>query len=65
MREDFTLVVEVNGKVRDKILVPVGISEGYAKKLALKSPRVWKYLEGRKSVKVIYVPEKLVNFVVK
>jgi len=63
--EEITLVVQVNGKLRDKIAVPVSISEDEAKELALNSQRVQPYLDGKKIVKTIYVPGKLVNMVVR
>ena len=49
-REDeVTLVVQVNGKVRDRIQVPAGIDEPRAKELALASPLVRRHLEGWRS----------------
>ena len=63
-REDeITLVVQVNGKVRDRITVPAGISEDAAKELALASEAVTKHLAGGTPRNVIYVPGKLVNIV--
>ena len=62
--EEITLVVQVNGKVRDRITVPVGISEEEARQLALSSEIVLKHLEGKSPRKVILVPGKLVNIVV-
>ncbi|MDO8614575.1 MAG: leucine--tRNA ligase [Dehalococcoidia bacterium] len=62
---EVTLVVQVNGKVRDRIQVAAGIPEGEAKELALASPQVRRYLEGAEIVRVIYVPGKLVNIVVR
>jgi len=62
--EQITLVVQVNGKVRDRISVSVDISEEKAKKLALSSEAVEKYLQGKEPRKVILVPGKLVNIVV-
>ena len=59
-----TLVVQVNGKVRDRIEVPVGIDPAAAQELALSSPRVRPYTEGKTVNKAIYVPGKLVNVVV-
>ena len=65
-REDeITLVIQVNGKLRDRITVPASIAENEAKQKALESQRVKSYLEGREMVKIIYVPGKLVNLVVK
>ena len=62
--DQITLVVQVNGKVRDRILVPVDISEEEAKEIALNSEAVGKYLQGKDPRKVILVPGKLVNIVV-
>ncbi len=63
--EEITLVVQVNGRLRDRITVPVSITEASAKKLARESQRVMAYLEGKKVAKEIYVPGKLLNIVVK
>ncbi|TMB70824.1 MAG: leucine--tRNA ligase [Chloroflexi bacterium] len=62
--EQLTLVVQVNGKVRDRIEVPAGIEEARAKELALASPSVRKHLDSANIQRVVYVPGKLVNFVV-
>ncbi len=63
-REDeITLVVQVNGKVRDRIAVSADISEEEAKTRALASEVVQKYLEGRAPRQVIYVRGRLVNVV--
>ncbi|UCH42987.1 MAG: leucine--tRNA ligase [Dehalococcoidales bacterium] len=65
-REDeITLVVQVNGKLRDRIAVPASITEAEAKEQALGSERVKTYLQGKETVKTIYVPGKLVNIVVR
>jgi len=63
--EEITLVVQVNGKVRDRILVSAGVNEDEAKKVILGSEKVKAHLEGKKLVNTIYVPGKLVNLVVK
>jgi leucyl-tRNA synthetase len=62
--DEITLVVQVNGKVRDRIAAPADIAEDAAKELALASDAVSKHLEGKEPRKVIYVPGKLVNIVV-
>jgi leucyl-tRNA synthetase len=64
-REEFTLVIQVNGRVRDRLTVPVSVTEEEAKKLAMEQEKVKTHLEGRQTVKAIYVPGKLVNIVVK
>jgi len=61
--ELITLIVQVNGKLRDRIVVPVDISESDAKTVALESETVKKYLEGKPARKVIVVPHHLVNIV--
>jgi leucyl-tRNA synthetase len=62
--EMVTLVVQVNGKLRDRIDVPVGIGDEQAKEKALASPAVQKFLGDKKPRKVIVVGGKLVNIVV-
>jgi leucyl-tRNA synthetase len=63
--ETFTLVVQVNGKVRDKFDVPVHIGEDEAKQMALSSERIKPYLEGVTIDRVLFVPRRLVNIVVR
>ena len=62
--EAFYLVVQINGKLRDTIGTPLGISEKEAKKLALESEKIQKWLENKKIKKTIFVKDKLINFVV-
>ena len=61
--EVITLVVQVNGRVRDKLKVAVSIAEEDAKDAALQSSRVAPHIEGKNVSRVIYVPGKLVNVV--
>ena len=61
--DEITLVVQVNGKLRDRITVPAGIGEEEAKAVALASEAVQKLLQGQPPRKVILVPGKLVNIV--
>lgn len=63
--DSFELVVQVNGKLRDKIEVDVNISKEAAEEKALSSAKVKEHIEGKNLVKVIYVPKKLINVVVK
>jgi leucyl-tRNA synthetase len=58
-----TLVVQVNGKLRDRIQVPAEISEQAARQAALASEAVQRYLGDRQPTQVIYVPGRLVNLV--
>jgi leucyl-tRNA synthetase len=63
--EQVTLVIQVNGKLRDKFSVAVSITEEEAKKLAFESPKVKPHLEGKQIVNAIFVRGKLVNLVVR
>ena len=59
-----TLVVQVNGKVRDRLEAAPDLDEAAARELALGSERVRPLLEGKRVRQTIYVPGKLVNLVV-
>ena len=65
MDNEFTLVIQVNGKVRDKIQVSAEISEEQVKATALSSENVQKFLQNGEVIQQIYVPGRLVNFVVR
>lgn len=60
-----TLVVQVNGKVKDKIEVDAGLSQDEMKQVALNSEKIKAQTDGKTIVKTIVVPGKLVNIVVK
>lgn len=60
-----TLVVQVNGKVKDRIEVDEGLDQEEMKKVALESPKIKALTDGKTIVKTIVVPKKLVNIVVK
>ena len=64
-RETFTLVVQVNGKVRDRVEAPTGASREELEALAREQPNMRSHLDGKDVVKVIVVPDKLVNIVVR
>lgn len=61
--ETFTLIIQVNGKVRDSIEVPAEISREEAEKLALNREKIKNIVEQASVKKVIYVPGRLVNIV--
>ncbi|MDD3593378.1 MAG: leucine--tRNA ligase [Candidatus Gastranaerophilales bacterium] len=63
--DNITLVLQINGKTRDKLEVPQNTSKEECEKIALANERVQKFLEGLSVVKVIVVPKKLVNIVAK
>ena len=63
--EEITLVVQVNGRLRDRILVPADISEEDATAMALESLEKKEYIgPGKSPAKIVYVPGRLVNVVV-
>lgn len=62
--ETFTLVIQINGKVRDKIEVQGEISQKRAEELALSQEKIKRWLEGKKIKKIIFIPRRLVNFVI-
>jgi leucyl-tRNA synthetase len=57
--------VQVNGKLRDKVIVPVDIRKAELEALVLARPKVVAALEGKKPLKVIHAGGKLVNIVVR
>ena len=63
--EMITLVVQVNGKLRDRLPVPADISEEEAKRLALASPKVQPFINNKAIDRTVYVPGRLVNVVVR
>ena len=65
VEDQATVVVQVNGKVRDRIVVSAQASDEAVKQMAMEQSRVQSLLEGKTVVKVVVVPKKLVNIVVK
>jgi leucyl-tRNA synthetase len=65
-REDqVEVVLQVNGKVRSKLTLPAGTGEAEMKEHAMADEKLARWIEGKEVVKVITVPDKLVNVVVK
>jgi leucyl-tRNA synthetase len=64
VEERATMVVQVNGKVRDTVEVPVSISPGEMQAIALDREKVIALLDGKLPAKIITVPPRLVNLVV-
>lgn len=62
--DNMTIIVQVNGKLRDKLDIPVDMDAEEIKTTALASDKVSGFLDGKAPRKVIYVPKKLVNIVV-
>jgi leucyl-tRNA synthetase len=61
--ETFTLIIQINGKIRDKIEAKADISEKEAKELALSSEKIKKWIAGQEIKKTIFIPRKLINIV--
>ncbi|MFA6416180.1 MAG: leucine--tRNA ligase [Candidatus Paceibacterota bacterium] len=61
--EGLTMVVSVNGRVRDSFKVEPGMGEEEAKKIALSLPTIQKWTNDKKIIRIIYVPNKLINIV--
>jgi leucyl-tRNA synthetase len=65
-KDDFVeLVIQINGKVRDRVTLPADVSEESAKAAARQADKIAGALEGVQIVREIYVPGRLMNFVVK
>ncbi len=62
--DEVELAVQVNGKVRDKLTVPVAIDNDELQALAMALPKVQEFTNGKTVVKVIVIPKKIVNIVV-
>ena len=65
VEDEKLIVVQVNGKVRGKVTVPATSSEEEIKAAAKADPNVAKFLDGQEILKEIYIPLKMLNFVVK
>lgn len=59
------IVVQINGKVKSKLMIPVTAEKDEVLEMAAADPKVAELLEGKNLLKKIYVPNKLVNFVAK
>lgn len=62
--EEIEMVVQVNGKVRERLMVSPDVTEDEIKETALESEKVKNFTAGKEIKKVIFVPEKLINIVV-
>ena len=63
--DEIEMVFQINGKIRSKIVVPAGLAAPEMEKLARSDARITALTEGKEIVKIITVPNKLVNIVVK
>ncbi|RKX70044.1 leucine--tRNA ligase [candidate division WOR-3 bacterium] len=60
-----TYVVQINGRLRGKVEARKGADEETIRNLALKDPKVKRFITGKEIVKTIFVPDKLINFVLR
>ena len=65
VKDEVEIVVQINGKVRGKLSIPSNISREDMEKLAMEDEKIKVLVEGKNIVKIIAVPKKLVNIVVK
>ncbi|MBZ4644108.1 MAG: leuS [Deferribacteraceae bacterium] len=65
VKDEITLAIQVNGKVRAEIVMPKDVDKETALKAARENEKIMGYLEGKTLVKEIYVPGKLISLVVK
>jgi leucyl-tRNA synthetase len=63
--DEVEVPVQVNGKVRDRLMLPLDAAEAEARDRAMASASVQQHISGKEIVRVIYVPNRLINIVVK
>jgi len=63
-QDEVTIVVQINGKIRNKIQIPSDSTEDQVKQIALDDEKIKKFIDGKEVKRVIIVPQKLVNIVV-
>ena len=63
--DEIEIVVQINGKIRDKLMIPAGLDREGTQEAAMNTDKIKSLIEGQNVVKVIAVPGKLVNIVVK
>lgn len=64
MEKEFELIIQINGKVRDKIKAAININQSEAEKTALRREKIKKILSDKNPKKIIYVPNRLINIVI-
>ena len=63
--EQFEIPVQINGRLRGRILVDDGLTDDEVSERAVRDPRIAQLLQGKTTVKTIVVPRKLVNIVIR
>jgi leucyl-tRNA synthetase len=62
--DSLTIVIQVNGKLRGEIVVASGVAEDKVVETAKQNEKIKQFLDGKEIIRTVYVPGKLVNFVV-
>jgi len=62
--KEFELIIQINGKIRDKVKAPINLGEEKAKKLALNQPKIKQFLMEQKPKKIIFIKNRLINIVI-
>jgi leucyl-tRNA synthetase len=65
VKDEIEMIVQINGKLRDKLMLPNNASKEVAEEAARGLDKVRDAIDGKNVVKVIVVPNKIINFVVK
>ncbi|ABR48471.1 leucyl-tRNA synthetase [Alkaliphilus metalliredigens QYMF] len=65
IKDEVEIVMQVNGKVKDRMMVPTNVSKEELESLAMKNEKIIQIIEGKQIIKIIAVPKKLVNIVIK
>ena len=63
--DEIEIVVQINGKIKDKLMIPAGLDKDGTQEAAMNTDKIKGLIEGKNVVKVIAIPGKLVNIVVK
>ncbi len=63
-QEQVTIVVQINGKLRDRMVVSAGTAEDEVRRMALDRERIKQWIEGKEISRIVVVPDKLVNVVI-
>jgi len=63
VEENVTIAIQINGKFRGTIDVPIDSTREYIEQSALNHPNIIKYIKNAVIKKIIYVPQKLINFI--
>ena len=64
IKNEVILVIQINGKIRNRLNIPAGSSQKQAEDIAFKGEKIKEWLKDKKIKKVVYVPDKILNLVV-